>query len=688
MTTKKPDVIGIKAEPVQGVLGAYKYYKSDWTMVAYLIPRAELHSIFSEKELQYNGIYFLFGRSGLTEQVYVGQAKKRNQGESVLKRLREHNDSKTESYRDIWKYAIVITSEKGDWGPTELNILENRFYHEIPAENRLNGVEPNKGGKDDSQDYEEKVRQAKALLSVIGLTVFDVDEETENQIPTIEYNEPTVVEDLHHKMARIPEIITPQKVVKAMVDMLPKEVFNPDTKFFDPACKGGEFLKEIKDRLMDAESMIVEFPDPFIRHMYILEYQLFGVALSQESFDRASRNLYGTVDKVRNIKIIRDYIGILKIINKDKRKQELYRKLIEREFGDMQFDVVIGNPPYQEATQSIYQHFIDLGIGISRRHVCMIVKNNWLNSNTLKDTRDNMIENGLKEVINYPVIGEIFKGVTPAVTIFNIEKEYVGKAHYKEIRDNRIVSEYHIDFANTPIIFSNMLESSIYEKVRDDLKNGNFGSLTYPTECFRITTNGMVGRGVNSYTLNDFAEKSEEHSVAVIYMDENKRPYYRYISRDDIPARAELAEQYKVVCGRIISNDSSVVRNINIAGKGSVCTSSWGILYAGEDLQIARNVASYTMTKFFRYMTKLLCEDGVIAVSPYRFELVPMQDFSKQWTDQELYEKYNLTEEEIAYIEKTIKAMPVANQSSESSKPKLDRQAYEAAAVNMALKNN
>lgn len=689
MATKKPELIGIIAEKIKNTMLSYRYSKSDWTMRAYFIPRVELENNFLDKELlEYNSIYFLLGSRNSVQVVYVGQGKVRNDGSAVLSRLREHNDSKTESYRKDWHYAIVITSEKGDWGPTELNILENRFYHEIPAENRLNGNEPNKGGEDNSKDYEEKVRQAKAFLSVLGLKVFDVDEETAKQIPTIEYIIPEVAKDMHHKMARIPEIITPQSVVKAMVDMLPKGLFNPYTKFFDPACKGGEYLAEIQDRLMESPFLIEEFSDEGDRRKYILENQLYGIALSQESFDRASRNLCENGEELKNIKVIKYHTDILKNINKQPNKQELFKKLIEKEFGAMQFDVVIGNPPYQEATQSIYQHFIDLGIAISKRHVCMIVKNNWLNSNTLKSTRDNMTRAGLKGIINYPVIGEVFRGVTPAVTIFDIDKAFKGETHYKEIRDKQVVSEYVADLHNTPVIFSSEIDRNIYAKVEIDLKNKNFGELTYPTECFRITTNGMVGRGASQYVLNDFAEKSEEHSVAVIYMDENKRPYYRYISRDDIPARAELAEQYKVVCGRIISNDSSVVRNINIAGKGSVCTSSWGILYAGEDLQIAKNVASYTMTKFFRYLTKLLSEDGVIAISPYRFSAVPIQDFSKPWTDQELYVKYGLTAEEIEYIEKTIKAMPNANQSTESGKPKLDIQAYEAAAMNMALKNS
>lgn len=83
-----PNLIGIQVEPLQSRIGAPKYIKNDWTMAAFLLPRSSLGLTFANKELQYNSIYFLFGYDGPTEKVYVGQAKKRNGGGSVLLRLR------------------------------------------------------------------------------------------------------------------------------------------------------------------------------------------------------------------------------------------------------------------------------------------------------------------------------------------------------------------------------------------------------------------------------------------------------------------------------------------------------------------------------------------------------------------------------------------------------------------------
>lgn len=153
---KNASTIGIKVVPAAKVQGVYKYSKSDWTLVSYIIPRNKLDSTFVEAGLQNNCVYILIGREGITDKAYVGQAKERNNGGSVLKRLREHNDSETESYRDKWSYVIVLTSSNDSWTEGDVSALERIFYNLIPAENRLNANEPS---GDLSIACKEKVRQ-------------------------------------------------------------------------------------------------------------------------------------------------------------------------------------------------------------------------------------------------------------------------------------------------------------------------------------------------------------------------------------------------------------------------------------------------------------------------------------------------------------------------------------------------
>ena len=92
-----------------------------------------------------------------------------------------------------------------------------------------------------------------------------------------------------------------------------------------------------------------------------------------------------------------------------------------------------------------------------------------------------------------------------------------------------------------------------------------------------------------------------------------------------------------------------------VVESNAVVTESYVVLGVFNCEENANNLYSYVKTKFFRF----LCQPTIVSpdVSKRTFVLVPQQDFSKPWTDEELYQKYGLTEEEIAFIESMIKPM-------------------------------
>lgn len=153
------------------------------------------------------------------------------------------------------------------------------------------------------------------------------------------------------------EVITPKNIVKDMVDLLPPEIFNPDAKFLDPAVKSGRFLIEIYHRLMDSP-LLAHIPEPD-RQKHIIENQLYGLATSATAATITRKALYGNPKIAGNIVYIDRYLTLMADKGTD------FRKLIEKEFGQMKFDVVIGNPPYQESTgegsraKSIYCDFVN-----------------------------------------------------------------------------------------------------------------------------------------------------------------------------------------------------------------------------------------------------------------------------------------------------------------------------------------
>ena len=446
------------------------------------------------------------------------------------------------------------------------------------------------------------------------------------------------------------EVITPQNIVKDMVDLLPADVFNPDTKFLDPAVKSGRFLIEIYHRLMNSP-LLAHIPESD-RQKHIIENQLYGLATSPVAATVTRKALYGNPLVIGNIVYIDRYL----ILMADKGTD--FHKLIEKEFGQMKFDVVIGNPPYQDGTTSIYQYFIDGALDGKNTKICMITKNNWLNSDLMSQTRNRMIKSGLTKIINYPIIGEVFSGVAASVTIFLIDTEK-GKTdtEYQEIREGKVISNYCADLSRYPVIMTTKLEKSIAEKVTSTDGDVCFGRNVLGAKHFQINTNGAAGFSSGSPMLNDYEARRSDTDIQIVYMDKSKCPYVRYLSQDELPRGHDILEKYKVVCGRTTSSGDGVITNINVAMPNQVTSASWGVMYSCDSREEAFIVAKYLKTKFVRFLVRIMCSDGVQGLNGYRFSLVPEQDFSHPWTDQMLYKKYGLTQEEIDYIEATIKLM-------------------------------
>lgn len=665
--TNVNNTINIKSLPVQCHIGASKFVNDDWGTMAFSIPRNQIQNKFADPELRYNFIYFLFGYENSKEVVYVGQAKKRNNGESVLKRLREHDTSTTEKYRDKWVWIVAVTNKNDAWGLDDLNALEHAFYNEIPADQNLNGNNPNSGGAD-YEAYADKISQIKSLITAVGFSIFSDEETTEKMQVTSETNEYSIVEDLHNGMARIPEIVTPQKVVKAMVDMLPLEVWNSKTKFLDPACKGGEYLREVYDRLMETEILQSEFPNAIERSNHILKNQIYGIALSQVSLERTTKKLLG---EDRNIRVIPDYINKLKGKDMGSRpdgSQQNIMDILNKEFGkDMKFDVVIGNPPYQEINggggKAIYDTFVERAVEISNQ-VIMITSNTWLKSEILGNFRDNILRKGIRQIINYPKLGEVFNGVGVSVAILHIDKEYIGDTLYKEIIDKECVGEYTYNFIENKLSFvpSSKIILQILNKVNYNKKFNNKMEAKLP---FGIESSGKIGTASNADMIDMSVIKTDDYNIPMMFM-EGTTPVYNYTNIDAIPKNKHLVDEYGVLCGRVLNRNQNVITNIQALAKGAICSGSYAMIYHSTEKEEAIGAYQYVKTRFLRFLVYINLSD-YNRVTPYRFSLVPLQDFTSNsdidWSqsiqdiDKQLYKKYNLTEEEINYIEQTIKPM-------------------------------
>lgn len=150
---------------------------TNWTGVAYKIPRTELEKCKDLNVLKQSGVYFLFGTSDDTGEiiVYIGQAGIRKNGEGLLYRLQEH---KRNPDKDYWTEAVVFTTSNNTFGPTEISYLENRFVNLSLEAKRYavkNGNDPSPGNitEEKESELEEFIDYAKIVMGTLGHKIFE-----------------------------------------------------------------------------------------------------------------------------------------------------------------------------------------------------------------------------------------------------------------------------------------------------------------------------------------------------------------------------------------------------------------------------------------------------------------------------------------------------------------------------------
>lgn len=155
------------------VTGRIKCTLANWTGLAYKVPRSYLDKCKDRQDLKQSGVYFLFGKNDNGEdEVYIGQAGIRKNGEGVLFRVAEH--LKDEAY---FSDAVMLTTQNNSFGPTEISYLENKFTNMAISTDRFkvrNGNDPNPGNvtEEKESELEDFVEYSKMVLGVLGYKLF------------------------------------------------------------------------------------------------------------------------------------------------------------------------------------------------------------------------------------------------------------------------------------------------------------------------------------------------------------------------------------------------------------------------------------------------------------------------------------------------------------------------------------
>lgn len=488
------------------------------------------------------------------------------------------------------------------------------------------------------------------------------------------------------------EVFTPPDLANRMLDTLPAELWsNPKAKFLDPFCKSGVFLREIAKRLI--KGLETFEPDLQKRINHIMQNQLYGIGITELTALLSRRTLYYSKEankKEYAVTTIFDtedgniaYERIQHTFANGKctfcgASQEVYERGDELEthayqfihdknpFENMQFDVIIGNPPYQlndgggtgSSAIPIYHKFIQQAKKLNPRYLSMIVPARWFTGGRgLDEFRDEMLnDKRIKELHDFPNSQDCFSGVEikGGVCYFLWQNNYDGKTIVYTHSENELKSKserYLLEKGADTFIRHNEV-ISILQKVQK-LNEESFAKMISANDPFGfdIRVEGSYKRVKPNYKREPF-----EGSVK-FYYNGWLREGLGYIKQESIRKNKEMINDYKVLITKAwgIGDMSRDWLQPLLVEPNSCCTETYLVIGPFSSKKKAENVISYTQTKFFHLLVSLIKITQNAMKKVYQF--VPLQDFSEPWTDEKLYKKYGLTQEEIDFIESMIRPM-------------------------------
>lgn len=513
------------------------------------------------------------------------------------------------------------------------------------------------------------------------------------------------------------EVFTPPDIANAMLDQVAgawatdhdgASIWaDPSVKFLDPFTKSGIFLREITHRLVDG--LATEIPDLQERVNHILTRQVYGIAITNLTAMLARRSVYCSKwanskhsictsfdDNAGNIwfertehtwsggkpeRRIHPTTGEEIIVYTNRRcvycgageadysrgdelethayafihTGNIHKRLTEIFGESMQFDVVIGNPPYQlsdggygASAAPIYQHFVEKGLDLDPRYAIFITPSRWFaGGKGLDDYRKAMLsDHRLRTLVDYPKLYEAFPGVKirGGVSYFLWSRDYDGPCAVQTIWDGQpqgpTVERYLDQF---DVLVRSNRAVPILEKVL---------AFNERTMDEQVSSRKPFGLATN---FQGKTSKSVMSDPVMLYANQRTT----WIDRAGLPNNSNWVDSWKVLMTYVQGTSAAVetmfLGRPIIGEPGTACTETYLVAGAFDEESEARSLASYLRTRFARFLVSLRKSTQHATGKVYGF--VPIQSWDREWTDEMLYEKYGITDEEIEFIESIVRPM-------------------------------
>ena len=489
------------------------------------------------------------------------------------------------------------------------------------------------------------------------------------------------------------EVFTSPELANRMLDLLPQELFRSSkTRFLDPCSKSGVFLREIAKRLL--AGLEEQIPDLQQRIDHIMTKQVFGIACTDLTAEMSRRTLYCTKqangeysvatcfdDAQGNLRYMRcqhtwengkcKHCGANRAQYDRVETIESYaypfiHKNINEIFRNMQFDVIIGNPPYQMSDGGhgasaipIYQHFVEQAKKLNPRYLSMIIPARWYSGGRgLDNFRETMLnDHRIRVLFDYFNSEECFPGVdlSGGICFFLWDRDNVGLCKVSSVFNGHITTlERPLLEQNTSSFIRFNQAITIVSKVNKK-REESFMNIVSANDPF-----GYDVRIENSYTRvkPEIKEKCFDNALKIHYWGKQGKSM-GYIDKKTVRKGLDMIEKKKLFISRSYGERGEfpylVIGKPFKGDSGTVCTETYVVVGTYDDEEVMDNVISYMTTKMFRFLVMLKKNTQSATRNVYQF--VPLQDFSHPWTDEMLYKKYDLDKDEIAFIESMIRPM-------------------------------
>ena len=477
------------------------------------------------------------------------------------------------------------------------------------------------------------------------------------------------------------EVFTPPSLANQVLDLLPQELFaSPTTTFLDPVSKSGVFLREIVKRL--DRGLETRMPDRQERIEHILHKQVFGIAITELTAHLARRSVYcsknadsplsvcrfDTVDGNIHYRPLRHtwtngkcrYCGApQEVYDRGDQAEQYAYEFIHTDkphtlFNNMKFDVIIGNPPYQlsdggaqASAMPIYQLFVEQAQKLNPRFLSMIIPARWYaGGKGLDEFRDAMISDKRIRVLHdFQSATDCFGTgveIKGGVCFFLWMRDNVGKCHIVTHKGKEVIEDERFLKEEGSDVFIRYKEGvDILKKVK-----------THQSQSFMHLVSSQKPFGLRTFvqgTKTPFPQSLKVYQNGGV----------GYVARSEIVKGHDLLGTYKIYVSRAYNAGDNFPHQIigkPIMGEpNTACTETYIAIGPFATKSETESAMSYIATKFFRFMVFLTKVSQMAPAKVYQF--VPLQDFSHPWTDEMLYKKYGLSDEEIAFIESMIRPM-------------------------------